>query len=200
MTSKNTTPPSINPAIQATTPGYRYHRVVPMIQLHEDQELYLPMVVMTGRENSLVEANAFQDTLALFKGKAPKTDEPSNWDEQLEAQRAYWTIFVCTRMPEDLTTKYFQSKQQVEDTYNWDEISVLLANYVEVRINQPTLKNVDPNNPNAFQEIIDTIKKLGPDSNFFLNGITSHSVNQLIRYLVAQVETLQTNSGLSGTP
>lgn len=200
MTSQNTQPPATNLVAKLTDPKYVYSQLVPMLKMEEDKELTLPMVLLTGRENSQVEANAFQDTLNLFRGKAPKTDEPSNWDQQLEAQRAYWTVFMATRLPTDLKKKWFLTKEQVEEEYNWDEIGVLMNHHMTVRLSQPTLKNIDPNDPQAFQKTIDMIKKMGMEGDFFLNGFTTHSVNQLMKYLVLERETLLKNSGLSGTP
>lgn len=191
--------PIINPVQRATTPGYRHHKVVPMLILHEDKELYLPMVILTGREMAEVESKSFEDTLKLFKGKSPKNDEPSNWKQQLDAQRAYWTIFYSIRLPGDLTKKWFLSKEQIEDTYNWDEAGILMNNYLTVRLTQPHLINLNQDDDNAFQSAINTIKNLGTESDFFLNGFTTHSANLLIKYLVAQLEILQKNNGSSGT-
>ncbi len=195
MTSENIEQPTTNFVQQATTPGYRYHQVVPMLQNHEGKELHLPMVILTGRENNEVEANAYQDTLKLFKGKCPKKDEPSNWDQLIDAQRAYWIIFYSIRLPNDLTKKWFNSKTQVEDTYDWDTAGILMNNYMTVRLNQPHMSNIDFNDPNAFQSVIDRVKKLGAEGDFFLNGFTTHSANQLIKYLVARLESSPTSNG-----
>src|ERR1035438_1487518 len=114
MSSINTKQVSENPIAIATTPGYRHHRIVPMLQLHEGQELQLPMVMLTTREDNTVQASAYQETLKLFNGKCPKLDEPSNWDQLLEAQRAAWIVYMSVRLPNDLSKKYFNNKEQVE--------------------------------------------------------------------------------------
>jgi hypothetical protein len=199
MSSNKTEEKEQNPVILATTPGYRYHRVVPMLQQHEGKELTLPMVVLTGRENSDVEAKCYADTLMAFNGKPPKTDEPSNWDQLLDANRAYWTIFYATRHPDDLSKKWFLSKQGVEDIYSWDDIGILSNHHLTVRLTQPHLVNLDPKDPGAIQATIEKIKSLGTDSDFFLNGFTTHSVNLLLKSLVAQLETLQNTNGSSGS-
>jgi hypothetical protein len=198
MTSNNTTAPTINQVQQKII--QRQHRVIPMLQMHEGKMLHLPMVLMTGREASVVEMNAYQDTLEMFKGKAPKKDEPSNWDQLLDANRAYWTVFQTIRLPNDLTKKWFESKLQVEDTYNYDEVGILMNDYMTIRLNQLHLVNIDPNDPNAYQTMLDNIKKMGPEGDFFLNGFTTHTVNQFVKYLIAQLENLQKSSGSSGTP
>jgi hypothetical protein len=198
MPSNNTDPQVENFVKQVTSPGYRHHRVVPMLQLHEDKELHLPLVVLTGRENSDVEVKTYQDTLSQFKGKSPKKDEYSNWDELLEANRAYYTILYSARLPNDLSKKWFESKQQLEDTYTWDDIEILMAHYLTVRATQPHLVNLDMKDPNVFQIAIDRIKKLGTSSDFFLNGFTSHSSNQLIKFLVEERENLLRQIGTSG--
>ena len=196
MTSNNIEEKKINPVAQATTPGWRHHRMVPMLQKIEDKELVLPMVVLTGRENSEVEARSFKDTLALFDGKSPKKDDPSNWDEQLNAQRAYWTVFYSIRTPNDLTKKWFLDKAQVEDTYNWDEIGILMNDHLTVRLTQPHLIHLDAEEGDGiFQKAIERVKKLGTDSDFFLNGFTTHSLNLLLKYLVAKLETSQITNG-----
>ena len=200
MSSKNTEPKEINPVAQATTPGYRHHRIVPMLQEHEGKELHLPMVILNSREDAMVQANAYQDTLKLFNGKCPKLDEPSNWDQQLEAQRAAWIVFMSCRLPNDLTKRWFNNKEQVEDTYNWDELGILMNHYLDVRLSQPHLKSLDLSDPDSFQNMIDQIKKMGTDDSFFLNGFTTHSLNRLIKFLVAQLENLQSSNGSSGTP
>lgn len=196
MSSNNTIPKQENPVMQHTQPGFRHSRVVPILQYDKDgNQLKLPMVVLTGREMSEVESKAYTDTLKLFNGKCPKSDEPSNWDQQLEAQRSYWTIFLSLRNPEDITKKWFISKEQVEDTYNWDEAGILMSHFLTVRLTQPHLVNLDPNDPNAYQTIIDTIKKAGTESDFFMNGLTTHASNQLIKFLVAKLEPSQNING-----
>jgi hypothetical protein len=201
MTSNNIQVPIVNHVKNATTPGYRFNVVVPMLLKDESSglELHLPMVVLTGRENSAVECNAYQDTLALFKGKSPKKDEPSNWDAILNAQRAFWIVFYSVRHPDDLTKKWFETKQQVEDTYTWDDIEILMNHHMTVRLRQPHLTDINLDDPNAFQQMIDRVKKMGTESDFFLSGLTTHSVNQLIKYLVAQLEISQKTNGSSGT-
>src|SRR5271170_2866503 len=95
MSSLNTAPPIKNPVKEAIKPDYIHHAVVPMKQFQtnkdtkELEELWLPMVLLLGDEEEAVEINAYNDTLATFKGKAPKKDEPSNWDQVLDANRAY---------------------------------------------------------------------------------------------------------------
>ena len=185
--------------IQKIEPKPKYHRVVPMMQyftlpatqpgkLGEKQELYLPMVLLTGAEDAIVEASCYQDTLKLFNNKSPKIDEPSNYKEQLEAQRAYWTIYMTCRLPDDLNVKYFESKQHVESLYGWDEAGILMAHYLSVRMTQPQFSKVDVNDPQAMQKMIAKIKLMGGDSDFYLNGVTSHAINQLIKYLIAERE------------
>ena len=196
MSSKNIIPPQENPVRSATTAGWRHHRVVPVLQYDKDgNQLKLPMVILTGNEMAEVESKAFADTLKLFDGRAPKSDEPSNWDQQLEAQRSYWTIFLSVRTPDDLLKKWFISKEQVGDTYNWDEAGILMSHFLTVRLTQPHLVNLDPNDPNAYQTIIDTIKKAGTESDFFMNGLTTHASNQLIKFLVAKLEPSQNING-----
>jgi hypothetical protein len=166
-----------------------------MLQMHDGKELVLPMVILTGRESNECEANTYQDTLAQFKGKAPKKDELSNWDAMIDAHRAFWTVFYSARTPGDISKKWFLSKEQVEDTYNWDEIGILMNDYLTIRLTQPHIAHLDVNDPNSLQGMLDTIKRMGEDNDFFLNGLTMHAKNQLLKYLVAKLETSQNTNG-----
>ena len=187
--------PQTNLYAETTKPGYRHHMVVPMLQKTEDgKELHLPMVVLTTREQNEVEIKAYQATRAAFGGVVPKNDEPNNWDRILDDNRATLTIFYATRLPDDLTKKWFNDKTQVEDTYTPEEAGILCNNYLSVKLTQPHLKHFDANNADAFQAIIDRIKKDG-ESDFFLNGFTTHSVNQLVKFLVSQLPSLPKDNG-----
>lgn len=214
MTSNNTTPPKKNPLKLLVDPKHKHHYPqVPTNQYYTPEgadpkkpgsklELKLPMVYLLGDQEAEVEANCYADTLELFKGKIPKKDEPSNWDQVLNVQRAYWTIYYAMRVPGDLESNWFDSKAEVEATYNWDEIDVLMAHYLDLKMDQPIYKHLNVDDPNAFQKVLDHIKSLGtdPEGNFFLNGFTTHAVNQLIRFLVKERENYQTNNGSSGSP
>jgi hypothetical protein len=198
MSSNNTTEPKQSVYSQYTTPGYRFNMTVPMLQKDKDGNmLHLPMVVLTTREQQEAETKAYNDTRACFKD-VPKKDEHSNWDQIMDNNRAAYIIYYSVRLPNDLKTKWFNDKKQVEDTYTIEECSILMNNYLTVKINQPHLKTLDVEDPSSFQSMIDMIKK-DAESDFFLNGYTTHSVNQLVKYLVAQLVSLQTDSGLSGT-
>ena len=206
MTSFKTLPPVENPIKAAFQPGYRHHEVVPMRQFYtppaspsnpnpETQELYLPMVLLKGYEDDQVAANAYHDTLAAFKGKAPKKEDPSNWDEMLDANRAYWTIFLSARIPGKLDKQWFDTIDEVRATYNWDEAGVILSHYLSIRMTQPCYTQVDFNSPTVFQDLIDLIKRNGNQSDFFFNGVTSHTVNQLLKYLAAHQESSPKSNG-----
>lgn len=201
MSSNNTQAPQISSLPFAIR--QRFHMIVPLILTDEHgAELHLPMVVMTSGEEAQCEANAYQDTLKLFNNKAPKKDEPSKWDQVLDAQRACWIAFTTIRQPQDLTKKFFLEKRQVEDSYNYDELDLVMSHYVTVRMSQPLLKQLDAADPNGYQKLLDIIKKDGEKADFFLSGLTTYTVNQLIKSLVKERELLisQTNNGSSGTP
>lgn len=202
MTNKPIEEPKVNIPRQVTTPGYRHHRIVPMLRKHEDRDLNLPMVVLTSRENAEVKAKAFADTVAMFGGKPPKEGEMgvASWNNIYETQESTWIVFYSVRVPNDLTKKWFLSKQAIEEDYSEAEVGILAQNYVSVVLTQPHLTVVDFSKPNAFQAMIDQIKEQGEKSDFFLNGLTTHSVNQFIKFLIADRENLQKNTGLSGTP
>lgn len=206
MSSLNTKPPIKNPVKEAIKSDYVHHAVVPMKQFQTNkdtnqvEELYLPMVLLLSDEEDQVESNAYADTLALFKGKCPKKDEPSNWDQLLEANRAYWIIYFSTRLPTDLKKKWFDSKQEVQHLYTWDSANVVISHYVTIKMTQPCYDKIDFSSPTVFQDILDQIKKFGTEdkSDFFFNGLTTHDVNQLIKFLVKERESFHKNNGSSG--
>lgn len=184
----------------ANTSGQKYHMVVPMLQKTQDgKELHLPMVILTPREQNEVEAKAYADTRSMFR-EIPKKDEPGvdAWTKIMDDNRAAYTLFYATRLPTDLSKKWFMDKQQVEDTYTPEEAGILCNHYLTVKLNQPHLKVFDPSNPDAFQGIIDVIRRDGENSDFFLNGLTTHSANQLVKYLVSQLTNSQKDNGSLG--
>src|ERR1700678_3121221 len=206
MTSLKVAPPILNPVKAALKQDYRHHAVVPMRQFQVDsatneaQELYLPLVLLYGYEEEMVEANAYADTLASFKGKAPKKDEPSNWDQLLDANRAYWTIFQSARSPLDLNVKWFDNKQEVQKTYTWDSANIIMEDYVKIKMTQPCYQNIDFSSPTVFQDIIDQIKRHATEdqSYFFLNSMNTFHINQLIKFLVKERETYHKSNTSSG--
>lgn len=208
MTSFKTAPPIQNPTKAALSQGYLHHAVTAMKQFHTDpqtqevQELYLPLVLLYGYEKDQIETNAYQDTLNSFKGKAPKKDESSNWDAMLDANRAYWTIYFSARLPTDLQIKWFDSKQEVQKIYTWDAANLIMEQYVALEMTQPCFHNIDFSSPTAFQDIIEQIKKhaLEDKTDFFLNGMNTFYINQLIKYLVSHQEKSPLTNGSSGKP
>ncbi len=194
--------PKENIYAETTKPGYRHHMIVPMLQKSEDgRELNLPMVILTPREQNDVEVQAYNLTRAVFK-EIPKNDEPgaATWNRLMDDNRAVLTILYSVRLPDDLTKRFFMDKQQIEDTYTPEEVGTLCNHYLTVKLNQPHLKHFDPSDPNALQTIIDVIKRDGEKSDFFLNGFTTHSVNQLVKSLALQLVSLQKDNGSPGTP
>lgn len=193
--------PKPNLYAENTKPG-RFHMEVPMLQKTEDgRQLHLPMVVLNTREQNEIEVAAYNLTKAAFK-EAPKNDEPgaAAWARFMDDQRALLTILQCVRLPDDLTKKYFLDKQQIEDTYTPEEVGILCNHYLTVRLNQPHMKHFNQEDPEALQAIIDAIKKDGEKSDFFLNGFTTHSVNQLVKFLALRLQNSPKDNGLPGTP
>lgn len=205
MSSLKVAAPLVNPVKAALSLAYRHHTVVPMKQFHldkndpnaEPQELYLPMVLLLSYEEDQVEANAYADTKLLFKGAVPKKDEPSQWDRLLDAQRAYWTIYLSTRLPNDLEKKWFDSKDEVTKVYTWDSANVIMSHYLTIKMTQPCYQNIDFSSPTVFQDILDQIKKFGTEdkSDFFFNSLTTHAANRLIKFLVKERESYRKNGG-----
>jgi hypothetical protein len=180
-----------------------HHRMVPMMIYTEDMksELILPMVVETSRELAEIESNAENDTREQLK-IMPNAEQTSVsvWKQVMRMHRSAWLVYTCCRLSTDLTQKYFMNKQQVLDTYNPDELGILMDHYASVRYTQPHYTLLDVDSPTAFQDAIDKIKKMGTESDFFLNSFTTHSVNQLIKYLVSQLPNSENITGMSGTP
>lgn len=200
----NNTPPVKPLYAKATDPTFTkriYHQEIPMMLFSEDgKQLYLPMVIGTSRELAEIEENSYQDTVKHFHGTVPKLDQHSNWKAIEDYHRAAWTVYVCCRQPTDLKQRFFLSKQDVEDTYNWDELGLLMANYLSMRKNQDIYKSLDPNSVDPYQDLIDQIVKDVEKSDFFLNSLTTHTVNLLVKFLVAERQSYKNISGLSGSP
>lgn len=189
----------------ATSPNMNkklHHRFVPMMMFTaEGKEVVLPMVLGTARDMSIAESNAEKDVAKdIGEVSLSNRNTGSVWLKLMNTYRAAWIVYLCTRMPDDLTKKFFDSKDQVMDTYDSDELGILLDHYGTVRYTSPHFKLIDPNDPNSFQEAIDKIKQQGTESDFFLNGFTTHSLNQLIKYLVSLVTNLESTIGGSGMP
>ncbi len=179
-----------------------HHRYVPMMMYTVDsKEVICPMVVGTTRDIRECEEQAEIDTRAVLGDVAlSNRGKGSTWSKTMDFNRSAWLIFTCTRLPGDLNKKFFESKQQVEDTYDPDEIGILMDHYATVRFSQPhyVMFEGEKDEKTAFQNVIDKIKKQGEESDFFLNSFTTHSVNQLIKYLVSLLPNSETITGTSG--
>lgn len=178
----------------------RFHMVVPsMIEDNDKRELHLPMVVLTTRETNEVEVAAYQETLAAFKGVAPKNDEATNFNNVYENNLVAWTVFKSVRLPSDLKKQFFLSKQQVEDQYTVEQLGILANAQLSVKLNQPHLKHLSLGEEDASEKLIQDIIAAGRDNDFFLNGYTTHSLKALIQYLVFQLQSSRKDNGSSGT-
>lgn len=184
----------------ATSPNLTkklHHRFVPMGMFDEKgNEVLLPIVVGSARDHNEIESGAEAATKKLLKiDSAPEKDSQSSWKKIMDAERAIRIVYCCTRLPDDLSKRYFENINQVQDTYGPDELAMLMDHYATVKYTQPHYRLIDPESSNAFQETIDKIKKLGEESDFFLNGHTTHSVNLLIKYLVSQLPNYENITG-----
>jgi hypothetical protein len=181
----------------------RFSKEVPMLLTNPEdgKQLFLPMLVLNPKEEHEIEARAYNDTMASFK-TVPKKDEPGSdsWIKLMDDNRATWLLFYAVRLPNNLDKKFFLDKQQIESTYTPEEIGTLCNHYLDVKLNQPLYKAIDLSDPNAFQSIVDKIKSDAENSSFFLNSLTTHTVNQLVKFLVSQLQSLQNANGSSGEP
>ena len=182
-----------------------HYRMVPMMLFNEDdtQELNLPMVLSTAREETEIEAGAENDAKTQLKTlPTEEQNKVSTFKNLMNIHRAGWTVYVACRKPTDLQQRFFLNKEQVMDTYNPDELGILMDHYNTVRYTQPHYVIIDTNLPPevAFQDAIDKIKKMGEQSDFFLNSFTTHSLNRLIKYLVSHHTSCKLGTGGSGTP
>ena len=180
-----------------------HHRYVPMMMYAEGgQEVIIPLVVGTARELSDAEVLAEKDTQKQL-GTVPLADrgKGSTWYSTMNTHRSAWILYHCARMPGDLNKKFFENKEQIMDTYDPDELNILMDHYASVRLTQPhyMMFNPDVDTKVAFQQVVDKIRNMAEDSDFFLNSFTTHSVNQLVKYLVSQLPNSETTTGMSGT-
>lgn len=192
--------------VNSTSPNMKkklHHRLVPMMMFTaDDKEVVLPVVLGTSRDMIEAEANAELDVQAQLKTEVALSNRGvgSTWLKLMNYHRSAWIIYFCTRMPNDLTKKFFESKDHVIDTYDPDQLGILMDHYGTVRYTSPHFKLIDPEDPNAFQEAIQKIKELGTESDFFLNGLTTHSLIQLLKYSVSHPGNSENTTGLSGSP
>jgi hypothetical protein len=188
-----------------------HHRWVPMqmfgVGEFEGQEVVLPMTPGTPREIQEAEANARATTKSIlgdveFKNQGYRLDEAGNkifsdWDKVYNKNRKAEIIATCAKVPGDLTKQYFDNAEQVLAMYPSDDVlDMVFDHWYTVKYTQPhfTLLDEKIDADERFQDAIDKIKAAGEDADFFLNSFTTHSSNQLIKYLVSKVQQNSTNT------
>ena len=118
----------------------------------------------------------------------------------MDANRAYWTIYLAARLPDDLDKRWFDNKLEVQKTYTWDNANIIMEHYVTIKMTQPCYANIDFSSPTVFQDILDQIKSFAKEdqSDFFLNSMNTFHINQLVKFLVKDRETSLKSSTSSG--
>lgn len=183
----------------------RYHMLVPLFKKTEtNEEAYAACIPLSQIQQRECARKAYQATLKEFEGKAPKMDDAGYdvWRETYENYYGAYVIYLSFRIPDDFDKRLFPAVDQVL-TYTPVEIGILHSHYLTTEINQPALKHIDPNDPNAVSSLIDTIihQATVEETSFFLASHTSVALAQLIKYLATENQKLsQIVNGSAGTP
>lgn len=176
------------------------------------REAVAPMVLGSARDIVSITVNAEKDTLAELgdvplKDRGIVRDENKNvqaistWQKVFTHNKRAWLVYTLIRVPGKLSEKLFQSKQQVEDTFDERQLELFEEHYNVVRFTSPTIKMIEdePNPELAQQKIIQRIRDEGEMSDFFLNSYTTHSLVQLTKYLVSLITNIETTTGTPGS-
>lgn len=176
----------------------KWHMMVSMpFKTKDNQELILPMVVLSGRELYEAKQKAEEDTRKSYGKEIPKKDESSEWENRYTDNLAYWTIFYSVRQPNDLNKRLFPTKDAVMDCITADQAGILSNHYMTVQLNQPWLTHLSNDDPDKLEALLQKIIDAGTkDPHFFLNSLTSHAQNALINFMAAKLERLQMDNGL----
>lgn len=180
----------------------RFNLPVSLLRNTSDGKMaYAPCVVLSTMETYECKKLAYRDTLKAFEGKAPKNDEVGVWNTLYEDNLGAYTIFYSVRVPDNLKTKLFISKDQIMNDYTPAEIGILYSNYLTVVLNQPHIKHLQEGDVAGFNNLLDTIIRQATveETSFFLSSYTTVSVATLVRSLVETVMILQKQNGASGS-
>lgn len=184
-----------------------HHRMVPLMLFDPEsgKEAVAPMLLGTGSE--MVEAESYAENKVkelIGHVEEHNRGEGSTWHKMMDHFRVAKIVEICVRVPTDLSLKLFDlGVDQVLDTYSEHQLGVLKDHYQVVVFSQPDLILLDPEIEDGtlrMQAAIQKIKEMGEDGDFFINGLTTHSVKQLIKYLVSQPPNSAEHTGSSGTP
>lgn len=165
----------------------------------DGSEVKLPMVILTGRELFEAKKQAEKITISMYDGKMPKKDEASSFEELFEENLCWQLVFYSVRMPNNLDKKFFPEFSAVLDMLTPDQAGMLKNCYVQLQISQPWI--VSLNESTDDDKIEGMIKKLiegGTKDSFFLNSLSSLSLNLLILSLVSKLKSSMTDSGTAG--
>jgi hypothetical protein len=172
-----------------------------------DREVVLPIIVGTARQLKEAEVNAYKTTKAEL-GDVPFSDRGHRYDEQGKKIKSQWDktyeynlnaeiLFACVRLPGQLDKQFFDSVEQVQAYYPVDVIGLIMDHYYTVRYTQPhyLMLDLELDTEDRFLDVIEKIKKQGTEADFFLNSLTTHSANQLIKFLVKNHTSSQNTNG-----
>lgn len=164
----------------------RPHEMVPFPKTLEDGTTFeIPMWVLTAQEDYQVTAGAEKEVRKLLSG----TDidvKSRGYNDLYNDQCAYQLLWFACRSPGDVSKPFFLSRTDIPAMLNSDEIGILLNHYYDIKLGQPSLKNITNQ-----QELDDWMKKIqagGKEVNFLLNSFSLVSLKTLIFSMASQLQ------------
>ena len=165
----------------------------------DGSEVKLPMVILTGRELFEAKKQAEKITMSMYDGKMPKKDEASSFDELFEENLCWQLVFYSVRMPSNLDKKFFPEFGAVLDMLTPDQAGILKNCYVQLQISQPFIKHLsESTDDDKIEGMIQRLIEGGTNDSFFLNSLSSVSLNLLISSLVSKLKSFTMDSGTPG--
>jgi hypothetical protein len=203
----------IKPNFYADLVTEQFSLPIPILKRDKNGEMaYAPCIVLSESLKRDCRKKAYAETLKAFDGKAPKVDEAGYdvWRQTYDNAHGCWCIFYAVRVPGDLNTRLFLSKEQIENDYTAEEIGILHSHYLTVMINQVNMMHFDENDPNSLSKVMDEIihQNTVEDTSFLLDSYTTRAWAMCFRSFmdkiqdqektIEQLTTLLQQNGLSG--
>jgi hypothetical protein len=193
------------PNLYADCISEQFSLPIPLLRKTKSGEDALaPCIVLSETLKRQCRKNAYAETLAAFDGKPPKIDEPGSevWKQEYENNHGAWCLFNAVRVPGDLSTKLWYSKDQITNDYTDAEIGIMFSEYIIVLMSQTNMLQFDEDDQNSVSKLMDQIihQNTVEETSFLFSSYTTVSFARLTRRLVAENLTLRQQIGLSGLP
>lgn len=180
----------------------RQHRLVPFPKNNpKTNEPYceVAVVVLTAEESALVTREAEVKTRVALKEAPPQPGEFSKgYIDLFERYCSEGILYHAVRKSDDLSTKFFPRKEDIFRLLSVDQCGVLLNHYYTVVLELgPIIAELSADEAEAW---IKRIIEGGTQNRFLVNSLSVVAWTDLIKSLVSQLEDLQMDRSLPGTP